>query len=75
MKVVELLKIGRDLLKVMSKADVKRDDWRFIDSYEHFKVMRSHGVKHTEAIRMLSRENNVSTRTLERVFKRLGAEC
>ena len=75
MKVVELLKIGRELLKVMSKTDVRRDDWKYIEAYEHFKMMRINGVKHTEAIRMLSQENNVSERTFERAIKRLEAEC
>lgn len=75
MKVVELLKIGAELLKRMSKTDVKRDDWKYIEAYEHFLHMRSLGIKHRESIRIVARENNVSQRTLERVFERLRRTC
>ena len=75
MKVIELLKIGSNLLKVMSQNGVFRDDWKYVDSYERFKHMRKLGVKHSEAIRMLSKEKNIGSRTLERAFKRLAQEC
>ena len=34
MKVVELLKLGGEMLKLMSKHEVNRDDWRFVPMYE-----------------------------------------
>lgn len=75
MKVVELLKISMSMLKVMSENDVMRDDWKYIEAYEQFLNMRSNKVKYSEAIRMLSEENNVSPRTLERAFERLSRVC
>lgn len=75
MKVVELLKIGAEMLKLMSKHDVNRDDWRFVQMYEEFLEMRSKGVKYREAVRMLAIDYNVSRATIERAIRRLEGDC
>lgn len=75
MKVVELLKIGGELLKVMSQNDVMRDDYRYVGLYEEYQMMRDNGMKHIVAIKMLSEDYCISPRTVERVIKRLGSEC
>lgn len=46
MKVVELLKIGGELLKLMSQNDVMRDDYRYVGLYEEYQMMRDNGMKH-----------------------------
>lgn len=58
MKVVELLKLGAEMLKLMSENEVNRDDWRFVPMYEAFQEMRLKGVKYREAVRMLAEEWN-----------------
>ena len=75
MKVVELLKIGGEMLKLMSAHEVNRDDWRFVKLYEEFQVMREHGVKYRECVRMLAEDYHVSRATVERVVSRLDREC
>lgn len=75
MKVVELLKIGGEMLKLMSVHDVNRDDWRFVSMYEEFQHMRQNGIKYRECVRMLSDDYHVSRSTVERALKRLDAEC
>lgn len=75
MKVVELLKIGGEMLKTMSENDVNRDDWRYVPVYEEFKNMRSLGVKYREAVRMLSECYGIGRATIERAVKRLDGEC
>ena len=75
MKVVELLKIGGEMLKVLSSNDIYVNDWQYVELYERFKMMRKLGIKHTEAIRMLAKEKHVGCRTLERAFKRLEKDC
>lgn len=75
MKVVELLKISRETLKTMTQCDVSRDDWRYVGLYEEYHVMRENGLKHIVAIRLLSEDYCISTRTVERIIKRLGADC
>lgn len=75
MKVIELVKISSEALKLMSKNDVMRDDWRFVPMYEEFKTMREGGLKYRECIRMLAEDYSVSRATIERAIKRLDAEC
>lgn len=75
MKVVELVKISREALKLMSENDVMRDDWRFVPMYEEFQTMRGNGLKYRECIRMLSEDYNVSRATVERAIRRLDGEC
>lgn len=75
MKVVELLKLGGEVLKLMSRNDVLRDDWRFVPMYEEFQEMRSKGVKYRECIRMLAEDYHISRATVERAIKRLERDC
>lgn len=75
MKVIELLKIGGEMLKLMSENDVNRDDWRFVPMYEEFQTMRNNGLKYRECIRMLSEDYNVSRATIERAIRRLSSDC
>lgn len=75
MKVVELLKLGYETLKLMSENDVKRDYWRFVPMYYEFLNMRRNGVKYREAVRMLAESYSSSRATVERVVKKLGEDC
>ena len=75
MKVIELLKIGGEMLKLMSENEVNRDDWRFVPMYEEFQEMRDKGVKYREAVRMLAEDYHVSRATVERAIRRLEGEC
>lgn len=75
MKVVELLKLGGEMLKLMSRNEVNRDDWRFVPMYEAFQEMRQKGVKYREAVRMLAEEYQVGRATVERAIRRLEGEC
>ena len=54
MKGVDLLLLGREMLKMMSSADIKRDDWRYIRLYEEYTAMRECGEKFHYAIVVLS---------------------
>ena len=75
MKVVELLKIGGELLKLMSKHDVKRDDYRFVKMYHEYLNMRQRGIKYRVVIQMLAEEYHTSKASIERAIRRLSQEC
>lgn len=75
MKVIELLKLGGEMLKLMSENEVNRDDWRFVPMYEEFQEMREKGVKYREAVRMLAEDCHISRATVERAIKRLDSYC
>ena len=71
MKAVEVLKLSGDLLKVMSRNDIARDDWQYVGMYEeymHRRAMRQ-GVK--RIVRDLAEAYGVSIRTVERIRKRM----
>lgn len=75
MKVVEILKLGGEMLRLLSKNEVSVGDWQYVSMYEEFQNMRSSGVKYREAVRMLSEDYRISRATVERIISRLGGEC
>lgn len=75
MKKVELLKILREGLKMLSKCEIMRDDYRYISMYEEFQNMRRVGVKYRAAVSMLAKEYHIGRATVERAIKRLEGEC
>ena len=70
-----MLKLGSETLKTMSRNGIFLKDYEYLDAYERFKVMRSHGVKYDSAIMEIARELCIAKRTLQRAFKRLSKEC
>lgn len=75
MKVYEMLKLGAETLKTMSRNGIYLKDYEYLDAYERFKRMRGHGVKYDCAIMDISEELCIAKRTLQRAFKRLSREC
>ena len=74
MKVTELLGIAAPILSIMERSGIRIGDYRFVGNYKEFLNMRRNNVKYRSAIRMLADENNISERTLERIFTRLSRE-
>lgn len=75
MKVFELLKIGTEMLKLMSDNEVNRDDWRYVPMYNEFVEMRRKGFKYKTCVNLLADDYQVSRATVERAIKRLSREC
>lgn len=74
MKVIDLLFLGRNLLKIMSKNDIKASDEFFVDIYDEFQQMRENGEKFSVAVMVLSMKYGVSERTISRAIKRLSKD-
>jgi hypothetical protein len=74
MKKVELLKILREGLKMLSQCEVMRDDYRYIGMYEEFQNMRRCGLKYREAVRHLAKDYKIGRATVERVISRLDGD-
>jgi predicted oxidoreductase len=74
MKAVEMLRMMEGVLKVMSRNDIARDDWRYVGMYEEFVHRRSmrQGVK--RIVRDLAEKYGVSIRTVERIRKRMSKD-
>lgn len=75
MKMIELLRISTEALKLMSENGIYVDDYKYIDTYEQFLRMRMFGIKYRAAIAILAEERGIGERTLQRAFKRLSKEC
>lgn len=75
MKLVDFVRISKELLKFLSENEVKLDDWRYVSMYERFVILRAQGVKYVVAVSQLAEEYHTSRATVERVIKRLRKEC
>jgi hypothetical protein len=75
MKVYEMLKLGTETLKTMSRNGIFLNDYEYLEVYERFRNMRSNGVKYDSAIIEVANELHIAKRTLQRAFKRLSKEC
>ena len=74
MKAVEILRIGRELLKVMSYFGLKTKDYEHIQMYEEYVNMRGKGDKVDYILAHLSAKYGMSESTIKRVVKRLSKE-
>ncbi len=71
MEIAEIVRIGRELLKLMSENDVKVDDWKWLKMYDEFKMMRRHRVKYRAVIAELAFTHHISRAKVERIIRRL----
>lgn len=74
MKGIEILKVGRFLLEMMSKIDLKAKDYSYISLYDEYICMRGNGEKVEYILLFLSQKYNISESTIKRVVKRLSQE-
>ena len=74
MKVVEYLKIGKELLKVMSSYDLKCKDYEYITLYDDYTDMRNNGLKVDYILAVLSEKYHISDSTIKRIIRRLSKE-
>lgn len=74
MKVIDLLFLGGNLLKVMSKNDIRVSDEMYVDMYREFQEKRASGEKFYVAVLELSEKYGVSERTVSRAIRRLSQE-
>ena len=74
MKVVELVKISMEALKMMSNSGIKTEDWRHIEMYEEYEDMRKNCEKFRYIIAYLAEKYKTSESTIKRVVKRLSRE-
>lgn len=75
MKVVELLKIGRNLLEVLQNSCIKMNDVKFIQMYDEYKRIEQKNMKVTYAAAMLSKKYGISERQFYYIIKRFETDC
>jgi len=75
MKVVELLKIGRNLLETLQNSCIKVSDVKFIGMYDDYSSMVAEGHKISYISTVLSAKYNISERQFFYLIKRFEREC
>ena len=70
MVVADLLKIGGELLKMLSKYDVKTNDYRFADLYFEYEQRRKDNEKYMCIVDELANKYKVSPSTVERYIRK-----
>lgn len=72
MTVSDIVRMGREMLKLLSENDVKIDDWKYLKMYDEYKRMRESGIKYRATIAELSTIHHISTSKVERIVRRLS---
>ena len=75
MKVIESLKLGREMLKLLSKKGSKVTDWQYVELYEEFTSMREQGMKVRGIAMELSERYGIAVSTLFKIVNRLSKDC
>lgn len=75
MKVVEILKIGQNILKTLQKARIRIEDVRYIGLYEDYQSFMNDGYKKSYAIAVLAERYNISERQVYYLLKRFETDC
>lgn len=74
MKIVELVKISTEAMKMMSNSGIRTEDWQHIAMYEEYLVMRNNCEKFRYIIAHLAEKYHMSESSIKRVVKRLSRE-
>ena len=75
MKVAELVKISREVLKLLSENEVRTGDWKYVKMYDEYQRMRANGVKYRAAVVEVAKCYGISRAKAERIISRLGRDC
>ena len=75
MKVIEILKLNRELLNICRTAGIRLDDVRYVELYNEYSRLLAEGEKITYIVAALSDKYGVCERTVYDLIRRLKAEC
>ena len=74
MKIVELVKISKETLKMMSNSGIRTEDWKHLEMFDEFQSMRLNKDKFRYILAFLSEKYNMSESSVKRIVKRLSGE-
>lgn len=72
MKVIDLLKLHKSLLKFFMDTGIRIEDVRYIDLYNDYKTLLDNGNKVSYIVILLSVRYNVSERNVYSLIKRFS---
>ena len=74
MKGVDLIKINRVGMELMSKIDLRTSDYKYLELYETYLTMRGQSEKVAYIIAHLASLYHISESSVKRIVRRLSRE-
>ena len=75
MKIIEIVKINRELLKNLHTAGVRIENAKYIDLYADYRRMLANGDKVSYIVIVLSNKYAVSERKVYGLIKHFQSDC
>lgn len=75
MKVIEILKLNRELLNICRTVGIRMDDVRYIELYNEYSQMFAEGEKTSYIVAALAEKYGVCERTVYDLIRRFKADC
>ena len=75
MKIIDVLKFNRELIKRLKLAGIRLEDADYIDLYTEYKQLTARGEKVSYAVAHLTEEYAVSERKVYSLIKKFRADC
>lgn len=73
MIVADFVKISSETLKLLSKYDIKVDDYKFVDLFQEYEQMLAERNKVSYIVTVLSVKYGISETSIYRILKRFKA--
>ena len=74
MKVIEVTKLGREILEILQNSCIKVNYVRYINMYDEY-IERVKTEKNSYVVRCLSEKYGVSERQVYYIIKKLDQDC
>lgn len=75
MKVIELLKLNRDLLTFCRSAGIRLDDVRYIELYNDYARLLANGEKTSYIVALMAEKYGICERKVYDLIRRFKTDC
>lgn len=75
MKIIDILKFNRELIKRLRAAGIRLEDEQFVDLYTDYHKLKENGEKVSYIVAVLANRYDISERTVYSLVKRFNSEC
>ena len=75
MKIIDVLKFNRELIKRLKLAGIRLEDADYIDLYTEYKQLTERGEKVSYVVAHLAEEYAISERKVYGLIKRFRSDC
>lgn len=75
MKVIEILNLNKELLKIFRKVGIRLDDVQYIELYNEYQVLQKEGNKVSYIVAILADRYGISERKVYSLIKRFQSDC